>query len=312
LSSVSVIVPTFRRASQVLGAVESALTQVPPPAEVLIVDDASPRSERPPRLSSERVRTIERPVNGGVAAASNTGLEAASGEFVCFLHSDDVLLPGKFASQVASLENEPLDVCASESGSIRERDGGSTTLPPRLLDTTPAGLFERQVPNVHITPFLFRRECLVSAGGFDSRLRCYEDFDLLVRLRRRYRISFVEEPTCVLRQHGEDRLVQSPWMQAAREYLLEKYSDDLRALPRMPVGWQQWAVEAAMVAFDCGDRRAARRHLLQSARGDVKASVRRSPLIAATYGPPRMGRAAAQAYESGSRARHRKRAGRAG
>lgn len=301
MSSVTVIIPTYRRPAQLRVAVQSVLDQALGPDEILVVDDASPGGGLVDLPDDERIRWLRREVNGGVSAAQNTGLAQATGTYVCFLHSDDEMLPGKLALQVPVLDDAGGDVAAVESASIRETADGTTVLPPRHRATSADAVLRREVPNVHISPFLFRRSALEEVGGFDEALRAYEDFDLFVRLRRRYEFAYIDEPTVTLHQHGDDRLAESPWMQAGRESLLAKYDEELRRFDRLPPRWQEWEVGAGIAALDRGERAVARRHFTASARGDRRAMVRRLPLVAATWVPGAAGRAVAGAYRSGSR-----------
>ena len=98
---VTVLIPAFNRADTINRAIDSALAQDWPAMEVLVVDDGSTdqtrdrvRCYRDPRL-----RLIERAINGGAAAARNTGIAEAKGDFIAFLDSDDEFLPGKIATQ---------------------------------------------------------------------------------------------------------------------------------------------------------------------------------------------------------------------
>lgn len=308
MPSISVVIPVYNRPDQLGAALQSALAQVPPPDEVIVVDDASPLG--PPEVPEHPlVRLVTRDHNGGVAAAQNTGLYAATGELICFLHSDDLMLPGKLSREVAVLGQAGPDVGAVESGSQRVRADGTVTLGPRLRGASAEAVLRREITNVHISPLLFRRDVLVAIGGFDERLRAYEDFDLLLRLRQRVEIVTIDEPSVLLVQHGDDRLAASPWMQAGREVLLHKYADELRQFDRLPPGWQQWEMLTALDAFDRGDRRRGRRHVLRSTRGDRKALVRRLPLVVGSYLPVSACRSLAARYRDRSRERSRARGG---
>lgn len=108
---VSTIIPVHNRAVLLREAVASVLAQTHRPIEILIVNDGSEDdtgavAEALARGSAEPIRVIHQS-NAGPGAARQRGLEAASGRYVQFLDSDDLLLPGKFAAQVAALERSP-------------------------------------------------------------------------------------------------------------------------------------------------------------------------------------------------------------
>ena len=101
LPTVSVVVPTYNRADRLKDTVASILAQTVPPAEVVIVDDGSTDdTARVCRDFPSPVRYLYRE-NGGSAAARNTGMRAARGEYIAFLDADDVWEPTKLEVQLA-------------------------------------------------------------------------------------------------------------------------------------------------------------------------------------------------------------------
>lgn len=109
LPRISVVVPLYNKENYVVRAVESALSQGAAVHEVIVVDDGSTDSG-PALLASladTRVRLI-RQQNGGVSAARNTGIEAASGEYVAFLDADDAWLPGYVDALQTLMQEFPL------------------------------------------------------------------------------------------------------------------------------------------------------------------------------------------------------------
>jgi len=107
---VSVVIPTFNRATLLCRAVDSALGQTHPNMEVVLVDDGS-TDDTPSVVQSHygneaRVKYI-RVANGGVSKARNIGIAAATGDFVGFLDSDDYWLPWKTELQLRCLQLAP-------------------------------------------------------------------------------------------------------------------------------------------------------------------------------------------------------------
>src|SRR5215469_13714944 len=103
---VSTIIPVHNRPTLLREAVASVLAQTYRPIEIIVVDDGSTdqtgRESEALAKAHPEVRAIHRE-NGGPGAARETGRLAASGEFVQYLDSDDILLPTKFEHQVACL-----------------------------------------------------------------------------------------------------------------------------------------------------------------------------------------------------------------
>lgn len=105
--TISVVIPCYNRAGILGRAIRSALAQTVAPEEIVVVDDGSgDGSADVARSFGERVRVIEQ-ANGGAAAARNRGIEAARGEWIAFLDSDDEWHPEKLALQLAAADRFP-------------------------------------------------------------------------------------------------------------------------------------------------------------------------------------------------------------
>src|ERR1039458_5800762 len=92
----SIVIPVFNREQEVQRALSSCLVQDFQAFEVVVVDDASTDNSATvvEGLQDQRVRLIRHAKNRGVCPARNTGVQAAAGEWIVFLDSDDELLPG--------------------------------------------------------------------------------------------------------------------------------------------------------------------------------------------------------------------------
>ena len=92
---VSIVIPVYNAASFIRRCVESALAQTLQDIEVICVDDCSSDNSKEivESIVDPRLKVIIFPQNQGVSAARNAGLEAAKGEYVYFLDSDDWLDP---------------------------------------------------------------------------------------------------------------------------------------------------------------------------------------------------------------------------
>ena len=94
---VSVIMPAYRCAATVGAAIDSVLCQ-DVDLELLVIDDCSPESLEEalaPYSANPRVRLLKNEQNMGAAQTRNRGVSLAKGEYVAFLDSDDIWLPGK-------------------------------------------------------------------------------------------------------------------------------------------------------------------------------------------------------------------------
>lgn len=198
MGSVSVVIPAYNpRAGWLAEAVESALEQVPAPAEVIVVDDGS---DEPVVLPEHWPVHVVRQENTGVAGARNRGLASAKSEFVAFLDQDDVWYPGKLAAQLDRMAPE-VGLCSTGSDIIRdgERVPGSAG-GPGVLD------YGELLHSNRITAssVLVRREALVAAGGFPRGIRLADDWAAWLAIARGHRVEHVPEVLVGYRQHGSN------------------------------------------------------------------------------------------------------------
>jgi len=110
---VSVIIPAYNVETSLPRAVLSALEQVPPPLEVIVINDGSTdRTAEVAHGFDELIRYLEQQ-NQGPAAARNAGLAVATGKYVAFLDADDYWLPGFIKATVEFMEENPDAVAVS-------------------------------------------------------------------------------------------------------------------------------------------------------------------------------------------------------
>lgn len=102
---VSIIIPAYNSGKYLAACIHSALAQTWQHKEIIVVDDGSTDDslQLARQFETARVKVISRE-NGGAAAARNTGLRSANGDYIQFLDADDLLAPGKIEAQLAALE----------------------------------------------------------------------------------------------------------------------------------------------------------------------------------------------------------------
>ncbi len=109
----SIIVPVYNAEKFLSPCVESILAQTYPHLEIILVDDGS--TDASAKICEEyakkdtHVRVIHQP-NGGVSAARNTGLQAASGEYIGFVDADDAVCPTMYRALLEAIENTQSDL----------------------------------------------------------------------------------------------------------------------------------------------------------------------------------------------------------
>lgn len=202
----SVVIPSYNRASYLKEAVDSVLRQNPRPLEVIVVDDGS-TDETAEVLKSFGSSIIAiRQARMGVSAARNTGIRNARGRWIAFLDSDDLWLPGKLAAQMDYLGKNPgPGICQTQEIWIRN----GKRLNPRKIHEKPQGeRFDLLLERCLVSPsaVAIHREIFDEVGLFDESLPACEDYDLWLRIGCRYPIGLVDKPLIIKRGGHPDQL----------------------------------------------------------------------------------------------------------
>jgi len=190
---VSVIIPCFKDSNTLGRAISSILSQSYPAVEIIVVNDSSPESDAIEALLLDypMVRYLRNLVNVGLAASRNKGLQAARGEIVAFLDADDEYHPKKIELQLAALEPNTVVTCNLTNKYPNGRTHVSNAR-SRVFERADDILFRNILPGACL---LARRELLIGFGGYDSKLRSSEDYDLWLRLLvGGVKVKFLGEP----------------------------------------------------------------------------------------------------------------------
>ena len=238
---VTAVVPTHQRPELMRAAVQSIIKQdYPGSIEIIVVFDAC--EPELPDVQSRPDRTLRAIVNTrvrGLAGARNSGILAASHDFIAFLDDDDVWLPRKLTAQMPLFEQ---GAGVRLVGSAMLVDDGRHTH-ERLVPSdavTHADLIRSRIAGLHSSSFVFRRSALIGEVGLiDEDLpRGYgEDYDVLLRTASLAPIELVNEPLVSVRWSGQSYFF-GRWAEYAEAltYLLDKHADiasDPNALARI-------------------------------------------------------------------------------
>lgn len=191
---ISVVIPVYNRRELVGRAIRSVLAQTYRDFELLVVDDASDdgTAELVRAEFGGVVQLLVRAENGGVSAARNCAIEAAGGEWLAFLDSDDEWLPDKLAKQVTALGEADLQICHTEEIWIRN---GVRVNPHKHHQKYGGDIFLKALPLCVMSPssMAIHRDVFARVGLFDETLPACEDYDLFLRITSRYEVLFLEE-----------------------------------------------------------------------------------------------------------------------
>ncbi len=175
-------------------AVQSAVRQTRPPAELVVVDDGS--SDLLTRQVLARLERsghqVIRTSNSGVSAARNLGVRATTAPYVVLLDADDTLEPTYLEKAAARLEETP-DLAFVSCGMRCFGAADAVWFPPdpHLSDSLTNGV-------VHVSS-MFRRDVWKAVGGFDESFRAHEEIDFWTTVvEQGFRGEILSEPATEL------------------------------------------------------------------------------------------------------------------
>lgn len=283
---VSVIIPAWNREATVGRAIKSALAQSHAPLEVIVIDDGSSDGTSAVvgalAATEPRIRLIRQAPNLGGAAARNRGIDAAAGEFLAFLDSDDEWTVRHLERSLQVLDGSP--DCALVFGPFYLHDGRRQRLRHclRLEGDVLEYLFYGR-GDLRTSTFVARRAGIREVP-FDDALRKHQDWDLVLNLRRRFAIATGGEPGAILHVSAGDRLSAKPDPEASLLFFRKNRPHCTRA------GWLLYFAFVIEATFRAERRSPAFRRylgLLDEIDGRKGPGIRR---LTALLGLPRIGR----------------------
>jgi glycosyltransferase involved in cell wall biosynthesis len=228
---VSVIIPTHNRASLVVRAIQSVLSQTHQHLEVIVVDDRSTDGTGGvlERISDPRVRVIAPERRLGVADARNFGIRVSSGRYIAFLDDDDEWLSDKVERQLAAFSVPEPPALVYTGMWIAE--GTSRRYGVLELGDEPFEQLLRFPGPITTSGFMIDRERVNGELWFDPTLATFDDGELLLRIGRRWPVAALPEPLYVWHHHIGPRLSEPRAQVIARRRIIEKYEAELAVRP---------------------------------------------------------------------------------
>lgn len=222
----SIIIPVFNRQALCERAIRSAVAQNVPQTEIIVVDDFSqPPFALPSDLAGQAIHVIRHDRNLGAAAARNTGIAAARGDWLLFLDSDDHWLPATLQPRLAQAKQ----IQAAAADDLVAFVAGFT-----LVDSADSR-HETRIPRGSNDPLHFASGCWFSPGStllvrkdvfaavglYDASLPRLEDLDWFLRLALAGgRLERWPHAAAVIELGGKPSLIA---LEQAGRRLMEKY-----------------------------------------------------------------------------------------
>ena len=199
---VALVIPCFNQGRYLADAIDSALAQSVPFAEIVVVDDGSTDDTREVAARYPQVRCITQ-ANRGLSVARNTGTRETRSELLVFLDADDRLSADAVAAGLDCFARNP--DCTFVYGHFRNVTDDGTVLPTPAFRPCPddayVGFLRHNLVGMHAT-VMYRRDRLLEVGGFDETLPACEDYDLYLRVARNGRVASHERVIADYRRHA--------------------------------------------------------------------------------------------------------------
>ncbi len=198
---VTIVTPSYNQGRFIAATIESVLGQDYPRLEYIVMDGGSTdETAEVARRYSDRLEFISEK-DRGQSHAINKGFQLARGEIVAWLNSDDTLLPGAVRRAVAALQAHPEAAACYGEGYLLDEAGYATC---RFPHTQPFDLWRLANLSDYILQqsVFFRRAALDAIGWVPEDLHFVMDWELLIRLGKRWPLHYEPAYFGCLREHG--------------------------------------------------------------------------------------------------------------
>lgn len=219
MNHITVVIPAYNRSDVIGETLDSLIAQSRKPDEIIVVDDGS----RDNTAGTVRdwikahgevsCRLHVMAANAGKPAAVNAGISLAGGSLFVILDSDDVLLPDALQVQTEFMESRPecgmvFGLAYEMHGTVRtQRLAGGFGIDRILPDVrTLTGDLLLRVNPIVASSVMFRRSAWEAVGPMNPLLRHVQDWDLWIRIGRKFAVGFVPRPLVYYRMNSANSL----------------------------------------------------------------------------------------------------------
>ena len=199
---VSVVIPAYNRKHTLKRSIDSVLRQTYRNFEIILVDDCSTDGTMEfmeaeyGAVSDVNIVCVRNDCNLGAAGSRNVGVSYAKGDYIAFHDSDDEWYPDKLKKQMLHFMK-----CDSGVGAVYSafylNEKKKVVCPPKegKMSWKSGYIFHSLLirPLVGMITLVVRKRVLLEVGGFNEQLNSMEDYELTIRIARKYEIDLVDE-----------------------------------------------------------------------------------------------------------------------
>ena len=192
----SIVIPTYNRAARILGTLQSIWQQTYSHYEVIVVDDCSTDytvEVLEPYIRTQRIKFIQHHRNFERSRSRNTGMNAATGDFLTFLDSDDLMYPRNLEDAAEYVSSHPESQCFHNLFEFID-DRGKVVYRPRFpvvknqIRSIAQGNFMSCIGN-----FIHREVYTQFRFSTDPEIICGEDWDFWLRVLAKHKLGRIEK-----------------------------------------------------------------------------------------------------------------------
>lgn len=233
---VSVIIPTYKRAQYIERAIDSVLRQSYKDIELIIVDDNNPNTSYRTDMEkimekykdNNKVFYIKHETNKNGAAARNSGLKYAKGDYITFLDDDDFFLKNRIENLVKVLNtNKEYDCAYTNVIKINNNKIRNIIYARKSGNLQYETLMQNSFLGTGSNIFL-RRKAIDELKQFDSSFFRYQDLEFMVRFFRKFNIIAVNDFTVVKDEESRINGSNPRVLYEMLNLFFKKYDDDIK------------------------------------------------------------------------------------
>ncbi len=200
MPTVSVIIHTYNNEKYIVETIESVLSQTYDDYEIIVVDDGSVDGTRDAFLPYMHAIRYHYKENGGIASAKNAGIGLSEAKFIAFLDHDDLWHPDKLKLQVECFNENP-QVGLVYGKYTTFRDGKDLRTKPEKGYS--GWIFKELLSKsfIQTSTVMVKMECLDAVGPYDEQFSLGDEYDMFLRIAKKYQCSFIDQGLTRYRLH---------------------------------------------------------------------------------------------------------------
>lgn len=233
---VTIIIPTYKRAEYIQRAIESILNQTYEDYEIIVVDDNDENSEYRKSMQNimqkyeeyDNITYVKHKENKNGAAARNTGIRLAKGDYITFLDDDDYFLKDRLKILTREMEKS-IEYDAIYSSCVCVKENKII----KLVNAKKSGNLEKEMLEQESffgtgSNMFFRRNAIQEVGEFDESFIRHQDFEYMVRFFEKGKKILAINKILVVKTN--DSIINRPNVEKAievREKYLQKFKTNI-------------------------------------------------------------------------------------